>query len=384
MLAIDLKNLDKIYGTRRVLQRVSFQVSVGEVYGLLGPDGAGKTTLLHILMGFLKPTGGTINMLGSPNLDDVRGRVGYLPERFAHPLRYTAREYLSFLGKLSDIDSATLPSRVDAELARVGLSEVADQNMTSYSRGMLQRLGIAQALLTSPDLLLLDEPTTGMDASFRYELVDILAHLRAHGTACLLCTHHLDVVEQLCDRVGVLLNGKLLSEIDVRRLRGLGASVNIQVSHLSYDVRTALERLSTAVHCGEHVVTLRPNNHELQTTVLRALLDANVTILELEALERPLEHAYLEAIRATSSRQRPAAQPVAATTEPEHTETSRDDGDAPDTPDTAKPHSPIDSDTLLRELLESSNKQHTSSPAPTSSNTPKNKQSEHTADEGRR
>ncbi|NJN68657.1 MAG: ABC transporter ATP-binding protein [Chloroflexaceae bacterium] len=221
MDVLDIENLHKSYGRLRVLRGLNLRLTRGEVYGILGPTGAGKSTLIHILMGFLKPSDGTIQMLGTTNLETSRVRVGYLPEQMRYHLRYTAREYLTFLGHLSDMNGAPLRRRVEEELERTGLSHVANQKLATFSRGMLQRVGIAQALLANPPLLLLDEPTGGLDPVSRHEVLDILSRLRSPDRTILLCTHHIDEIEYLCDRAGVLINGRLVVEVAVHQVRGI-------------------------------------------------------------------------------------------------------------------------------------------------------------------
>lgn len=300
MYAIEIDNLSKSYDTVQVLRNLSLRVSEGEVYGLLGPNGAGKSTLIHLLLGFLKPSGGRVRVLGTGNLESVRGRVGYLPERLRYHTRYSAREYLRFLGQFSDMDGSMLDDRLDEELARVGLDDVADRPLSTFSKGMLQRVGIAQALLDNPDLLLIDEPTSGLDPAGQRDVMDLLAEIRAQGRTILLCTHYLDEIERLCDRVGVLVEGRLVQEAEVPHLRAPGTSVAIQVDRLPMDLQMRLSRISPAVQCREHTIILRPNNQPLQATILRILLDEGVAILALEPMERPLERLYLQAVRSAS------------------------------------------------------------------------------------
>lgn len=308
MYAIETDNLHKSYGDLPVLRGLTVNVIAGSVYGLLGPNGSGKSTFIHLLLGFLKPTSGKMRILGARYPEEVRGRLGYVPERLRYHTRYTAREYLRFMGRFSDMDAQTLLVRVEEELERVGLSGAANRMLGAFSKGMLQRLGIAQALLTEPDLLLIDEPTSGLDPAGQREVLDLLAEVRAHGHTIFLCTHYLDEVEYLCDRVGVLVNGRLAAEVDVHTLGQTGASVRIQVNHLTMELRERLEQLSPAVQCSPNSISVRPNNQELQAQVLRALLDSDTPILALEPIERPLERLYLQAVRGTLAE--PAAAPA--------------------------------------------------------------------------
>ena len=152
---IEITDLSKSYGSVQVLRGLSLRVAAGEVYGLLGPNGAGKSTLLHLILGFLKPSSGSLRVLGSSNPDSVRPQIGYVPERQRYHTRYTAREYLRFIGEFSGMSGLDLADKVDIELHIVGLMNDADRKMSTFSKGMLQRVGVAQALLCDPALLLI-------------------------------------------------------------------------------------------------------------------------------------------------------------------------------------------------------------------------------------
>jgi ABC-2 type transport system ATP-binding protein len=297
--AIEVDRLHKSYGPVAVLQDLSLQVAEGEVYGLLGSHGSGKSTLIHVLLGFLKPSRGVVRVLGHQDLDTARQRLGYIPERLSYHMRYTAREYLRFLGEFSDINGPNLRTRVDEQLERVGLSNAADRTLSAFSKGMLQRLGIAQALLAEPELLLMDEPFSTLDTTDQREVIDLLAEVRAQGHTILICTHYTNTLVHLCDRIGVLSEGTLVAQTEVRRLRVPGSSVHIQIDYLSPALRLQLKRISSAITCGENSITIQPNTQQIQATALRMLLENNVTILALEPLEYPLERFYLQAIQAT-------------------------------------------------------------------------------------
>lgn len=302
---IELSDVHKSYGSLHVLQGLHLQVKQGEVYGILGPHGAGKTTLIHLLLGFLKYSSGSIQMFGSSHLELVRGRIGYLSEQFRYHLRFTAREYLYYMGQFSDVSGPRLQARIEENLLAVGLHEVANRKLQTFTKGMLQRIGIAQALVVDPDVLLLDEPTSGLEPVFRYDVLDMLVKVRMHTTTMLICTPHMDVIEHLCDRVGILSGGKLVTQAEVDHLRGIGSSVNMQVSYLDPALQARLSAISSSVHCSEYIITLRPNSQHVQSEVLRMLLDEQVAVLSLESLERPIEHLYLESVRASSHGDQP-------------------------------------------------------------------------------
>lgn len=294
--AIEIEDLHKSYGDLAVLRGLSLRVGVGEVYGLLGPNGSGKSTLIHTMLGLLRPAQGRLRILGSANLDQQRARIGYIPERQRYHTRYTAREYLRFMGKFSGLGGADLRERVDRELNTVGLGEAADRMLATFSKGMLQRLGVAQALLIDPDLLLIDEPTSGLDPAGQREVLDLLSEVRERGHTVFLCTHYLHEVEQLCDRVGVLSGGRIATEASVRDLRTPGGSIVIEVRDLPVDLRRQIEGLGRGVRADSQRVRISPNTPELQAAVLRALLDAGAAIIALEPLESAMEQLYLRAV----------------------------------------------------------------------------------------
>ncbi|MEN9937964.1 MAG: hypothetical protein RLZZ387_4543, partial [Chloroflexota bacterium] len=251
------------------------------------------------LLGFLRPNGGRVRVLGAADPSRVAGRVGYLPERLRYHLRYTGREYLRYLGQFSDMAGPALESRVEEQLHRVGLLDAGDRMLGTYSRGMLQRLGVAQALLHEPALLLFDEPTSGLDPAGQREMLDLLAAMRGSSHTILMTTHYLDEAEQLCDRVGVLFDGRLAAESDAEQLRAPGRSVQIAVAGLTTELAAHLRQIAPAVRCGEASVTINPNTPAIQAAVVRALLDAGVPIISLEPRGRPLEELYMRAIQET-------------------------------------------------------------------------------------
>lgn len=189
---------------------VSFEVQAGEVFGFLGPNGAGKTTTLKMLMGLLHPSAGQATVLGYPaGAQAAKSKVGYLPE---NPYFYdylSAREFLHMVGRLYSMSGAQRASRVETLLERVGLGMAKTRAMRSYSKGMLQRVGLAQALMSEPTLVVLDEPMSGLDPVGRREVRDLIEELRHAGHTVIFCTHILADAEQLCDRVAIIVKGSL-------------------------------------------------------------------------------------------------------------------------------------------------------------------------------
>ncbi|MBO9312724.1 MAG: ABC transporter ATP-binding protein [Chloroflexus sp.] len=295
MILVD--GLTKRYGHVSVLRGVNLRVTAGEVYGLLGPNGAGKSTLIHLLLGFLYPDSGRIRILGSADLETQRRFIGYVPERQRYHSFCTPREYLTFLGRCDGIPETQLRQRIDELLKLTGLTDVAHRYLRTFSRGMLQRLGIAQALLTDPDLLLIDEPTSGLDLDGQQELLLLLNDVRQRGHTVFLCTHRLAEVEYLCDRVGILANGHIALEVNVAEVRQMAGSVTVQTGPLDLPLRQRLEMIGREVTCDEQSVVINPHTPELQARVLQILIEANVPIHALEPQTSRLAQIYMRTVR---------------------------------------------------------------------------------------
>jgi len=360
MNAIEIENLYKSYDSLPVLNGLNLRVPQGQVYGLLGPNGSGKSTLIHLLLGFLRPTRGTLRVFGQQDLEQVRGRIGYLPERLRYHMRYSGREYLRYLGQFSDLPMSQLSARVDQELGAVGLLSAADRQLATYSKGMLQRLGIAQALLSDPDMLLIDEPTSGLDPAGQREMLELLAEVRGRNHTIFLTTHVLDEIELLCDTVGILFGGKLAAEIDVQSLHAPGRSVLIKVAQLPPELAERLQRIGPAVRCNGREISLRPNTAALQAQVLRALLDADAPIIALEPQGRPLEDIYMQIVRGDPLELPAAESPPSMFAPPGHPDATTRVLDNATPPGPGRPGT---GDTLLRELLKQD--QEPPKPSPT-------------------
>jgi ABC-2 type transport system ATP-binding protein len=305
--------------------------------------------LINLLLGFLKPNKGVLQVFGERDLERVRGRIGFLPERLRYHLRYTGREYLRYLGQFSDLPEPDLSHRVERELAAVHLTDVADRMLSTYSKGMLQRLGIAQALLSDPEMLVIDEPTSGLDPAGQREMLDLLAEMRNRERTIFLTTHYLDEIDLLCDTVGILYGGKLAAELDVQSLRVPGLTVLITVDQLPPEVAAQLET-HPAVRCKGREIVLQPNTPALQAQVLGTLLNRGIAIISLEPQGRPLEDIYMRIVRGEPF-ELPAAEHPHALFMPRALPEAGPAPREPEAPDTAAPRRSRNGETLLRELL---------------------------------
>jgi ABC-2 type transport system ATP-binding protein len=200
----------------RVLDSVNLQVEAGQTYGLIGPNGAGKTTTVKLLLGLLRPDGGKASVLGSPAQEREKlAQIGFLPENPYFYSHLTGREFLTFVGKLFSLPDGVIKERVKYLVEKVSLKDACDKPTGKYSKGMLQRLGIAQALINDPAVLFLDEPMSGLDPLGRMDVRGILHELKKEGKTIFFNSHLLPDVGELCDRVGLLVNGRMVADTTV-------------------------------------------------------------------------------------------------------------------------------------------------------------------------
>jgi len=312
----------------RALTGVTFDVQRGEVFGLLGPNGAGKTTFVKVLLGIIRASGGRATMLGH-NAGDLhsRERVGYLPERLLIPRHHTAYTALEFYGQLSGMSLAEVKLRRDEILDLVGLSDRAGDWVRKYSKGMLQRLGLAQALIHDPDLLILDEPTDGLDPVGRSQVRAILAQLRDEGKTIFLNSHLLQEVELICDRVAILDRGQLkrvgpveamtagemtdaLAEKSAKQQEKQPArviEVEFELAGAEQGVRKALEKLNVQnwkdLGGGRFRLTTFLDDQAAVDRSVDALRTAGVSIVRLTPRRASLEDVFLAAVQGEEAKE---------------------------------------------------------------------------------
>jgi len=222
---IETQALVKRYGDKLAVNNVSFEVQAGEVFGFLGPNGAGKTTTIKMIVGLLQPTSGTIRVAGydvqaQPLL--AKAASGYVPDTPNLYAKLTGRELLRFVGDLYSLDRQRLAQRTEELLRLLDLNEAADQTIDSYSHGMQQKVSLAAALMHDPKVLVLDEPTVGLDPKSARLIKDILRQMADRGTAVFLSTHILEIAERMCDRIGIINKGELVAIGTMNELRSLG------------------------------------------------------------------------------------------------------------------------------------------------------------------
>jgi ABC-2 type transport system ATP-binding protein len=292
--AVETHGLRKRFGDKVAVAELSLRLERGEVLGFLGPNGAGKTTSLKMLLGLVAPTAGNGTMLGAPLGDRrTRARVGFLPEHFRFHEWLTGRELLRFHGRLFGMSGSALERRVEELLERVALVDAAHRMLRTYSKGMLQRVGLAQALLNRPELVFLDEPTSGLDPLGRLMVRDIIGELRAAGTAVFLNSHLLGEVEATCDRVVFIREGRTVGE---RRLEGEGGALDVElrIEPAGATVLDGLRAFGQDVAGADGVVRLRIESETRLPEIAAWLVGRGVRLYEMRAGRTSLERLFLE------------------------------------------------------------------------------------------
>jgi len=297
--ALELSGISKRFRTSwgkrvEVLRQVGFSVTQGTVYGLLGPNGAGKSTTLKIVLGLMKPSQGDGNVLGEP-LGSVaaRTRIGFLPE---NPYFYdylSAREFLDTCASLTGVSRTHRRNRIDTTLDRVGLDPTSKLRLRKYSKGMLQRIGLAQAILHDPDLLIPDEPMSGLDPIGRRQVRDLILDLKREGKTILFSSHILSDVEALCERVGILVKGELRREGRVSDLLAENESrYEIETRNLPPTLARQWKEQGWIKESGDRILLTVPDPEHLAERV-QQVLRSGATLLAVKPIHRSLEDVFL-------------------------------------------------------------------------------------------
>ncbi|MEK7775034.1 MAG: ABC transporter ATP-binding protein [Candidatus Zixiibacteriota bacterium] len=310
MNIIDVIELTKVYNPRMkkggivALNDVSLSVQRGEIFGLLGPNGAGKTTLFKILLGIVSATAGTALLDGMKSSDPhSREKVGYLPENHRFPPHLTGYGLLKFTGRLYGMSESDIDSRLDILLNMVGMERWGDTPIKKYSKGMSQRVGLAQALICDPDILFLDEPTDGIDPVGKIEIRNIMAELKNKGKTIIVNSHLLAEIENIADRVAILNHGRLIKTGTVSDLttRGTQYQIDADFGNLLIDIPSEIgKRLSITTSS----MVIEMSDSDKINDLIDLLRIKKVSIRAVQPLKVSLEQSFIETVAAEPPRQR--------------------------------------------------------------------------------
>ncbi len=297
MSVIRTENLGKTYrGGTVALQGLDLEVGEAEVFGFLGPNGAGKSTTIQLLLNFIRPSAGCAYLFDHPvTSSQARRKLGFLPESVNLHSYYSGQRVLEFYGGLVGIPSADRARTAAELLERVGIQDAAEQKISKYSKGMLQRLGLAQALLSDPDLLILDEPTSNLDAIARRDFRDVLLQLKSNGKTVFICSHILSEVKSVCDRVAILQQGKLNRVGTLEELSAAKGS-RIVVTELPARVVEALSATAARTTVTQGIATIECDDETVRHEVERILDSSEVEVERVETETQSLEEIFFGAI----------------------------------------------------------------------------------------
>ncbi len=295
--AIEAQSLRKEFGDQVAVQGLDLQVQRGEVFGFLGPNGAGKTTSIKMLLGLVAPTSGAGKLLGAPLGDRAtRARIGFLPEHFRFHDWLTAGEFLTLHGNLYGMPDARRNERITTLLDLLGLAPFHDKQLKTFSKGMLQRIGLAQALLNEPDLVFLDEPTSGLDPVGRRLVRDIIRDLRTRGTTVFLNSHLLSEVEITCDRVAFIKHGVVIHTSALKTLVNGATRVTVRANGLTPDIVHGMEQWGKDVRADGTQVTLTVADEAALPALNRYLVSSRVDVFALTPEHLSLEDLFIQIV----------------------------------------------------------------------------------------
>ena len=294
-LTIDALQLRKTYGTRTAVRDLTLQVGRGEAFGFLGPNGAGKSTSIKMLLGLVKPTGGSALLLGQPvGTREVRTRVGFLPEHFRFYDWLSASELIAFHGRLCGLPEDKLRRKVPQLLERVGLGTQHNKPIRSFSKGMMQRVGLAQAIVNDPEILFLDEPTSGLDPAGRKLVREVIAEQCGRGATVFLNSHLLGEVEQSCDRVAFIQDGRIIGIYEMGAWQSSQTEIEIRVARVNSAAIEQLKQFTQNLRLEGQVLRLRVVNVDHLPEVVRCLVEAGTDVFSVIPQRVSLEDLFLQ------------------------------------------------------------------------------------------
>lgn len=301
--AIETHGLRKVFGAKVAVADLTLTVERGEVFGFLGPNGAGKTTAVKMLLSLISPTSGSARLLGRPLGDrQVRARIGFLPEHFRFHEWLTAEEFLSFHGQLHGMSGQRIRQRVPLLLDLVQLTDCAQVRLAAFSKGMLQRIGLAQSLLNEPELIFLDEPTSGLDPLGRRLVRDIIRDLRAQGTTVFLNSHLLSEVEVTCDRVAFIKDGRIVKLAALQTLVDGETTAELRLGQVTPGLLAGLSRWGRDIRADGSRITMTVDDEDSLPAIARWVVEQGARLYALTPQRLSLEDLFLRVMGRTDSR----------------------------------------------------------------------------------
>jgi len=296
-LAIETAHLRKEFGPKVAVQDLTLSVPRGEIFGFLGPNGAGKTTAVKMLMGLVRPTSGTARLLGMPP-DDLRAkeRIGFLPELFRFHEWMTAEEFLDFHGQLYGMPREERRRRIPEVLEMVGLGAEGKYQLRTFSKGMQQRIGIGQAILNRPDVVLLDEPTSALDPIGRRDVRDLMRHLKSEGCTVFLNSHLLSEVELVCDRVAIIDRGRVIATGVLGELLAGGLEIEVEAADVTTEALQELRAVGQSVEARDGRLTLRMGDREQVPLVAEILVHHGAKLYSMSHRRGSLEDLFIRVV----------------------------------------------------------------------------------------
>lgn len=302
-IVVETKDLTKSYDGVTVVDHLNLRITENEIFGLLGPNGAGKTTTILMLLGLTEPTAGTAQICGFNSTREplkVKRLAGYMPEKVGFYDNLTARKNLDFIAELNNISYAESQRQIDQLLKAVGLSEAVDMPVGKFSRGMKQRLGVADVLIKKPKVAIFDEPTAGLDPEGISQILDLIANLPQTGTTVIMCSHRLYEVQQVCHSIGILSKGRMvvegsLDELGREALAGGRYRIEVETTESTPQLVDTLKGVSgvTKVETEGNRLLISADS-DLRTEIAKIVVQSNIPLVEMKIHEFTLDDIYMK------------------------------------------------------------------------------------------
>lgn len=292
--AIEIENISKFYKSSLALKNINLKLRLGDIFGLIGQNGAGKTTLIKILLGFSKQSSGDVKILDKANSVSIRNKIGYLPEKVVIHSFFTPNEFLYYMGKLFSIHSKILKKEIPILLEKVGLADKQNEKIGNFSKGMTQRLGLAQALLNKPEILILDEPGSGLDPTGLIDLRNIiLQENKERNTTIFFNSHRLLEAEQLCNKIAILHKGELVASGSMNELTKKKNQILLKVSEVNSKVLDYVAGISLDIKQIGDVIYFEPKPEIELKKIPKQIVELDSMILKYEIQNENLEEVFL-------------------------------------------------------------------------------------------